>query len=84
MKHLLDAALAKLMPYLRGTIFGLLVGQFIACCWIVHDVGRRLNAIEREQKQHASIIRMCLDSINELANHGGSITVENTVEERPQ
>ena len=70
---------------------GLLCGFAIGTCAVLHDVGSRLNAIEAKQKQQAAIvgmcldsINMCLDSINELANPGGSITVENTVEERPR
>jgi hypothetical protein len=67
---------------LRGLIYSLVLGQFLAVCLIAYDVGRRMRSIEREQRQHAAFIRIALDSINELANPGGSITEENTVEER--
>ena len=56
---------------------GLLCGFAIGTCAVLHDVGSRLNAIEAEQKQQAAIVRICLDSINEIANPGGSITEEN-------
>lgn len=73
---------------LQYAAIGLSLGTFVSCLWIVGDVGRRLNAIEDRvamaevnQRDDRNYIRICLDSINELANPGSSITVENTVPE---
>ena len=67
------------------------VASFSINAWIVGDyvkLRRRVASLEADAKTFAendriakSLINMCLDSINELANTGGSITEEHTVPE---
>lgn len=45
------------------------------------ELRNRVTALEKEARTDRQLINLCLDSINELANPGGSITIENTVPE---
>ena len=45
------------------------------------ELRSRVNTLEKHSLVTDNVLRMCLDSINELANPGGSITIENTVPE---
>lgn len=60
----------------------LLCGFCIGTCLALHHINSRLEALEKDARIDRNLINICLDSINELANPGSSITIENTVEER--
>lgn len=73
---------------LKNLALGFCCGASVGSIFVAGDVGRRLNALEdrmakaeANSRDNRNFIRICLDSINELANPGGSITEENTVPE---
>lgn len=70
------------MQILRDVTACILGVSIILVAVVNHLQSTRIQQLERDARISANLIRMCLDSINELANPGSSITEANTVEEK--